>query len=339
MPPLVLLLAALHRTGCHHLSLSKLADEAVLTERGILPLLDRIEEMGGRLEVHPHLGCRLIQAPDRLVVEDLQARLLMLADKGGVPLVIGRCIRTLTETGSTNDVVRELARNGEPGGTVVFAEKQTSGRGRQGRSWCSPKGKGLWFSVLLRPRLGAQEVGRLTVMTGVAVARALEEASGLPLQLKWPNDVLCRRRKLCGILVETQWIANGGLDYAVVGVGINVNVEAADLPGDLRGKTTSLRIEAGREWHLPALVADVLWRMEKERRRMEGGLFGEILSEWASLDCTLGRQVRLREYGAEVRGLAAGMDPTGGLLIRTDDGRMMVAAAGEVVFEEAAKDC
>ena len=155
-----------------------------------------LEKLGYTIESHPHFGYRLLGTPDRLTADDIKARLKSR--------IIGSEILVFEETASTNDVVEQLAKSGASEGLVVFAESQTRGRGRHGRAWTSPRGKGLWFSVLLRPKLPPAAASRITVAAGVAVARAIHQTCGVEARIKWPNDVTVSGKKMAGILVETK---------------------------------------------------------------------------------------------------------------------------------------
>src|ERR1044071_5440089 len=178
----------------------------------------RIEELralGYDIEASPHSGYRLLHVPDLLHADDLLSRL-------GRTKVIGRDIRVFQETTSTNDVVEKLARDGVKEGAVVFAESQTRGRGRLGRKWVSPAGKGLGVSVLLRPDLRPQAVTQMTVASATALRRAIQTETGLEPEIKWPNDVVIHGKKVAGILTEL----TAELDrvkYVIVVLGVDVN--------------------------------------------------------------------------------------------------------------------
>ena len=150
--------------------------------------------------------------------------------------------RWLAEAGSTNDVAREWAISGAPEGALVVAARQTRGRGRRERQWSSPAGQGLYASIVLRPDWPAPEAPNLAILGGVAAYRALEQAGVEQLRIKWPNDVLANGRKICGVLVEPR-IGGGRIEFAVVGIGINVGQLAEDFSSDVRGIATSCRIE------------------------------------------------------------------------------------------------
>src|SRR6185369_11909398 len=174
----------------------------------------------------PHLGYRLLASPDLLHADELASRL-------GKTRVVGRDIHVFQETTSTNDIIEKFARDGVKEGVVVFAESQTRGRGRLGRKWNSPAKKGLWFSLLLQPELRPHETTQLTVASATALRRAIEAQTGLEPEIKWPNDILIRGKKVAGILTEM----NAEVDrvkYVIVGIGVDVNLNARDFPPDLK---------------------------------------------------------------------------------------------------------
>ena len=186
-----------------------------------------------------------------------------LPGRDSKPPVIGREIIVVPTVTSTNDEIEKLARDGVPEGVVVFAEEQTRGRGRMGRTWSSLRGKDLIFSVLLRPPWPPMAMTRLTVLAAVAVARAVGRFCEAAHQskaadpqsrptIKWPNDVLLDGKKVAGILVETHD------DYAILGIGLNVNGTGRDFPPELRSTATSLRISKGKTWDREALATELL---------------------------------------------------------------------------------
>src|SRR5581483_6904607 len=177
------------------------------------------------IEASPHLGYRLLGVPDVLHADDLLSSL-------GRTKVVGRDIRVFEETTSTNDVVEKLARDNVKEGVVVFAESQTRGRGRLGRKWISPPRKGLWFSLLLRPKMRPLAVTQLTIAAATALFRAIRLQTSLMPEIKWPNDILIRGRKVAGILTEL----SAELDkvkYVILGMGIDVNLSAGEFPVEL----------------------------------------------------------------------------------------------------------
>src|SRR5256885_2251860 len=180
-----------------------------------------------------------------------------------VSRVIGRDIRVFEETTSTNDLVERLARDGVREGVVAFAETQTRGRGRLGRKWISPPRKGLWLSVLLRPALPPQAATQLTVAAATALVRAIRQSTSLPAEIKWPNDILISGRKTAGVLTELSAELDR-INHIILGIGIDVNLSPSDLPPELRGIATSLKIESGSNIHRAELAASLLRELDRD---------------------------------------------------------------------------
>ncbi|KAI7248598.1 hypothetical protein KC345_g11843, partial [Hortaea werneckii] len=201
----------------------------------------------------------------------------------------GRIERMETVT-STQEEAKKLAEGGAPEGTAIMAEEQTGGRGRMGRKWHSPRGKGIWMSLVLRPNLPLSLTPQLTLLAGVAVCTAIREVTGVPAGIKWPNDLLAGGRKICGILLESS-LREGGLHYCIAGIGIAVNLTKDDYPAELQGIGTSLLIEGGgipvdRTRLAEAVLAELeyLYILYIEQG------FRPIRELWESMSVTLGRQ-------------------------------------------------
>lgn len=297
-----------------------------VTRAAIWARVAELRRLGYQIEASPHRGYRLLSCPDLLHADDLASRL-------GVVRVIGRDIRVFQETSSTSDVLEKLAHDGVREGVVVFAETQKKGRGRLGRSWVSPAGKGLWFSVLLRPRLRPQEVTRLTVATATAIARAIRTELPLRPEIKWPNDLMLQGRKFAGVLMEL----SGELDsigHVNLGIGVNVNLEAADFPPALRGVATSLRSVLGRAVDRPALAAAILRELDAVYAHVLEDRFAAIADEWSTQCTTLGRNVSVLAGSRRVVGRAEALDEEGSLLVRTEHGRLERVVGGDVTLEK-----
>ncbi len=322
------LLGALYASGSVGLHETQLAEWMGMTCDGVRERLDELKKLGYVFATHPHEGHRLMKSPGNLMADDLRARM------GAGEHRIGSRILVLEKTASTNDVAERFAGEGHPEGLVIFAEAQTAGRGRLGRNWISPAHKGLWFTVLLRPRIAMSAASRLTVMAGVAVATSLRKSTGLPLRIKWPNDVLCNGRKVAGILTELGADADG-IRHASVGIGIDVNVEREDLPEWLWESATSLKMEAGHAFQRPALAAEILLEFNRCEALISDGNFSMLMARWMELDGTLGQQVAVAwNDGRKLRGMASGLDADGALLVRTDEGRVERVVAGDVTLEK-----
>ena len=222
---------------------------------------------------------------------------------------------------STQQRARELAQAGTRHGTLVVAEVQTGGRGRLGRHWGSPKG-GLWMSLVLRPGFDASLASRITQTAAVGVAKALWEI-GVEASIKWPNDLLAGGKKICGILAESSAEKSAGssgerrLDYVVLGVGMNANLDPSDLAVPDR-EVTTVRSELGRDVDLLDLLRALLSNLDAELGRVED--FGGVLDDWRNLNCTLGERVRVRRFGETLEGRAMDLTTEGALLLATPRG-------------------
>ncbi len=225
------ILTALRAAPDAGVSGADLSQRLGVSRAAIWARIQELRSLGYDISASPHLGYRLLSSPDLLHADDLSSRLGKIA-------VIGRDIRVFQETTSTNDVIERLARYGIKEGTVVFAESQSKGRGRLGRKWLSPSNKGLWFSILLRPSLRPQEATQLTVASANALRRAIQNHTGLKPGIKWPNDILLNGRKVAGILTEMAAELDR-VKHVILGIGVDVNLNAADFPADLRKTATS----------------------------------------------------------------------------------------------------
>ena len=252
----------------------------------------------------------------------------------GTPGRIGWRVHYFTEIGSTQDVARELVAGGTAEGAVVIAETQTAGRGRLGRSWHSPAGASLYTTTILRPKMTLADIPRLSLVAGVAAAQALErEAPGI-VSLKWPNDIWLARRKAGGILAEAVTDARQNLEAVLLGIGINVNLAASDVPEELRDKATSLRIALGRRCDRIA-VADSLFSMLEARymETLKRG-FAAVRPEWERLSALTGRRVIAGDAGSREEGIVRGIDNDGALLLEVG-GQIKRIVAGDVTIEGA----
>ncbi len=246
---------------------------------------------------------------------------------------IGHAIRLFQVVDSTNDEAAKLAARGEPEGAVIIADAQRRGRGRMGRGWASPRGLGLYLSVILRPAIPPQEAPALTLMGAVAVADAIERTSGLAAGIKWPNDLVIRGRKVAGILGEMAAEASR-LHPVILGIGINVNQTEADFEGELRQTASSLRIEVGHPVDRTALAQSLCESLDGWYNRFLSEGLAPILERVRRRCVTLGRVVVARSGDQELRGLALELDGGGALVIRDAGGGLHRLLAGEVTLTE-----
>lgn len=320
------ILSALRAAENSGVSGAELSLKLGISRAAIRARIEELRKLGYEIEASPHLGYRLTNDPDVLHADDLVARL-------GKTQIIGRDIRVFQETTSTNDVVEKLARDGVKEGVVVFAESQTRGRGRLGRKWISPAGKGLWFSILLRPELRPQEATQLTVAAATALWRAIHAETGLHAEIKWPNDILFRGKKVAGILTEM----NAELDrvkYLILGVGVDVNQAANEFPPEVRKLATSLRAELGRPLLRAELATAILRELDRDYARVCGGHFAQLADEWEERCTTIGQPVTISIGERQIRGHAESLDDDGALLVRTEHGHLERIIGGDVTVEK-----
>jgi BirA family biotin operon repressor/biotin-[acetyl-CoA-carboxylase] ligase len=242
-------------------------------------------------------------------------------------LWMGQTVVYLPETSSTNDEARRLAEAGTPEGTVVVTDYQTAGRGRLSRSWAAPKGCCLLLSLVFRPEVAPHQLQRLTMICGLALATAIEEKTGLAVGLKWPNDVVFGEAKVAGILTEIG-LSGRRIDYVIVGMGLNVNLDPGQLPADLAMPATSLSQVLGRPVSRVPLLQAFLRQVEARYLALQAGQSPH--DEWAQRLVTVGQMVKVSSSGQEYSGVAEGVNADGALLVRLPDGRLQTVLAGDV---------
>jgi len=248
--------------------------------------------------------------------------------RGLLTRVVGNRIVCLKSVGSTNDWLKTAAAEGAPEGLAVFAEEQTAGRGQIGRRWVAPMGCCLLGSVLFRPPFPPDRLFYLTMLGACAAAGAAIELTGVPVRLKWPNDLISDRGKIGGVLTESS-IVEGRVEYAVLGIGINVNLSRRALSG-IPG-ANSLQADLGRRVNRNQLARALLRGLDERYTLPRQGQFAAVFSEWRERLDTIGKRVDLRR-GQSVDGpfFALQVTEDGGLILERPDGTMCTVVAGEV---------
>ena len=247
--------------------------------------------------------------------------------------VVGRALEYYAQIDSTNTRAVQWAANGAPDGAVVVADHQTAGRGRLGRRWQAPPLGALLFSVILRPQIDLVQAQRTTMICSLSAVDAIRSVTGLAAQVKWPNDILIDGKKLGGLLTELG--AQGQfLRYAVVGVGLNVNLDPADL-GETATPATSLSSKLGTEVSRAVLLAGILAGIETRYLAMQAGWSPH--TEWRGVLATLGKKVRVSTPEQVIEGVAEDVDADGALLLRTPAGVLDRVLVGDVTLRENAR--
>ena len=279
--------------------------------------IQKLRQEGYDVESTASQGHRLLRLPDLLRPEEVCPRLRTQ--------IMGSEIYYFSEVGSTNDEAKKRAVAGCSEGALVITETQLGGRGRLARGWFSPVAKGIWFSVVLRPPFPPQEAPKCTLMAAVALNRAIRDVTGISCGIKWPNDILCNGRKLVGILTEMS-AEMDAINHIVIGMGINVNIDAAEIPPELREIATSISIETGKATSRIDLFARVLERLEELYLVVKAEGFASVLEAWRQESITLGRLVNVVAPDKSFVGRAVDIDGDGALLVETEHGMERVLA-------------
>ena len=314
---------ALLRNSRDYVSGQQLCDQFGVSRTAVWKAVNQLKEEGYRIEAVSRKGYRLLESPDVLSRSEILSR---LETKWA-----GQRLFYLDETGSTNIDAKRYAEEGEPHGTTVVAEKQNAGRGRRGKYWESPPGSAIYMTIMLKPDFEPDKASMLTLVMALSVAQAITEATGLKAGIKWPNDVVVNKKKVCGILTEL----DAEMDYirhVVIGVGINVNNAAPEeFPEEIRQTATSLRIESGTGFSRAELLRHVLERFEENYDTFVTTLDLRLLIEaYSQYLLNLNAEVNVLDPKGSYTGIARGISTTGELLVEKENGEMKTVYAGEV---------
>ena len=282
-------------------------------EPGRLGVIERVSEMISEKESYEEIGTGSIYN-ETTIADQIHTKWA------------GKTVHFAREIDSTNLWIKRLAKEGAPEGTLALAEFQSAGRGRLGRSWEVPEGTAVMMSILLRPKFEPQYAPTLTLVMGMAVAKAVKNL-GFDVSIKWPNDVVVSHKKICGILTE-MGVRDGKIDYAVIGVGINVNIK--EFPEEMVDKATSLYLESGKEFdrsQIPGLVMEA-FEEYYEKFAATCDLSG-LKEEYESILANYNQPVRVLAK-EPYEGVARGITDGGELLVEKTDGTIVAVSAGEV---------
>jgi len=302
-----------------YVSGEELSEELKISRAAIWKHIEQLRSEGYNIVAQPHLGYKLISTPDKLIAEEIAYELRTK--------LIGKKIYSYETTDSTMDIAHRLAQSRTPEGTAIFSEGQSKGRGRLGRNWLSPKGKGIYLSLILRPKILPTEAPKITLVSAIAVAKAIRKQTLLPALIRWPNDILVDGRKACGILTEMSAEVNT-IKYIILGIGINVNTDKELLP---KG-ATSLKEESGETVSRVELTKELLRQLEQQYLLFKKEGFAPIISEWRNLSFMLGNRVKIVCQDKKLEGHAVDLDLSGALVIRLDSGFTEKVLAGDVIL-------
>ena len=303
-----------------YISGQELCEKFGVSRTAIWKVINQLKEEGYEIEAVRNKGYILKGSADVLSKEELEST---IHTKWA-----GENVVFFEETVSTNNEIRSLAEQGAPHGTLAVAEKQLGGKGRRGRVWTSPAGVGIWMSMLLRPQIDPLAASMLTLVMALAAKKGIEISTGLKSEIKWPNDLVLNKKKICGILTEmsTELME---IQYVIPGIGINVNQK--DFPDDIKATATSLYIESGKIQKRSEIIAAIMEAFEGyydtfiKTQDMSG-----LIEEYNANLVNLGNEVCVLDPAGEFRGVSEGINKEGALLVRLADGTLKEIISGEV---------
>ena len=290
-----------------------------VTRAAVWKRIQALREQGFLIESAGKKGYHLVQPNDSLLPVFVK-RGLKTKWAGQPPMIYSESMT------STNIVLKQAAEGGAAHGTVALCEEQTAGRGRRGRGWVSPKGQGLWVSLLARPALPPGRAQLITFAAAIAMAEAVEKETGLEIMIKWPNDLVLQGKKVCGILLELSGDVET-IAYVVIGTGLNVGEKA--YPPEISESATSLAAALGHQAERAPILRSYLAAMEHYVDSLERDGLPGILQAYERKSCTLHHAVRV-SGGEEFLGTADGLDENGALLVKLEDGTIRRVLAGDV---------
>lgn len=306
--------------GSVYLSGEKISSELGISRAAVWKKIASLRAKGFVIEAVPSRGYRLLRCPD-LSTEEITARV-----QGALWKKVF-CYGSLDSTNETGAAI--CMTNAPPSGTVIVADMQEKGRGRLGRRWLSPAGLNVYMSIVLVPAVSPREATLLTIMSSVACATALRERCGADVRIKWPNDLMIEGKKIGGILTEIKADPDR-IAWAVIGIGINVNIDPVAFSGEMRKTATSIKAETGTCYRRSDVIIAILERFEKSYRMLLSGGGTGLIERWRRLSCTLGKHVTVATGSGPVAGLAEDIDADGMLLLRLPSGELKKVGTGDL---------
>ena len=308
-------------------------EDTYTTEQELLKSLDitheklkehilKLKDVGYKIVYDEEKGYKLQETPDILAPYEIS--------RGLKTEKIGNSIHFYDELESTNDTAKKFVKEDAKEGTVIIAEKQTAGRTRKYDGWVSPEG-GIYMTIILRPDVPLIEASKLTIVTGVAIAKTLHDKFGINAGIKWPNDILIDDQKIAGILTEAVTnYSTSELEAVLVGIGIDVNIEDEDIPEELQDVATTVKKEINEELKRADILRVFLYIFEELYEEFNKGNFKYIVSEWRRLSSTTGNRVKVYKNGRVLFADAVGITNEGILIVEKDDGKLEKITSGEV---------
>ena len=311
---------ALLRENDKFVSGQELCNRFGVSRTAVWKVINQLKKEGYRIEAVQNKGYHMVSSPDLLSKYELESRM--------ATAWLGKEIVYKETTGSTNADVRRMAEDGAENGLLVVADAQTSGKGRRGRQWESEKGTNLYFSMLLKPDIAPDKASMITLVAAYSVAKVIEKNTGLDAKIKWPNDIVVGKKKVCGILTEMN-MERDYIHHIVVGIGINVNEEK--FPDEIRDMATSLKKEVGRIVSRANLLCDILLQFEKDYSAfLAAEDLKPFIDDYNKMLVNKGALVKVLDPKGEFSGIAGGINEEGMLIVFKENGQIEKVYAGEV---------
>ena len=305
-----------------YISGQRICEQLGVSRTAVWKVMNRLREEGYVIDSVNNKGYKLLSCPD-LLSEDLISSSLHERQTDFIQKVV-----YLPDVDSTNTYAKSAAEHGLPDRTLVTADRQTSGKGRRGRSFSSPGGVGIFMTLLLKPDIPPLKASMLTLPAGMAVCQALREITGIPAMIKWPNDIVVNGKKVCGILTEMS-TEEDAIRYVVVGIGINANT--TDFPEEIRATATSLALELGHPVCRAAVINGVMCAFEEYYGRYRETLDMSLLKELYNQKLVNAeREVKVLAPGGDYTGISHGINDAGELIVELPDGSIREINSGEV---------
>ena len=311
---------ALLRENDKFVSGQELCNRFGVSRTAVWKVINQLKKEGYRIEAIQNKGYHMVSSPDLLSKYELESRM--------ATAWLGKEIVYKETTGSTNADVRRMAEDGAENGLLVVADAQTSGKGRRGRQWESEKGTNLYFSMLLKPDIAPDKASMITLVAAYSVAKMIAKNTGLDAKIKWPNDIVVGKKKVCGILTEMN-MERDYIHHIVVGIGINVNEE--EFPDEIRDMATSLKKEVGRIVSRANLLCDILLQFEKDYSAfLAAEDLKPFIDDYNKMLVNKGALVKVLDPKGEFSGIAGGINEEGMLIVFKENGQIEKVYAGEV---------
>ncbi|ASF39666.1 bifunctional biotin--[acetyl-CoA-carboxylase] synthetase/biotin operon repressor [Halobacillus halophilus] len=308
-----------------YVSGQQLSDSLNISRTAVWKHMNELKKDGYQIEAVRKKGYKILSSPDKISGNTLQW--------GLETKWLGQKLIHFDQVESTQEIGHQLASQGKPHGTVVIADAQGKGRGRMARNWHSPKGKGIWMSILLRPDLPPMRAPQLTLLAATVLAKMVREKTNLHPQIKWPNDLLIDHKKVSGILTEMQ-AEHDQIQYVVLGIGMNVNQQLNEIPQDIRHKASSLKIESGQEWDIQQTIQSILRLFENTYDSYVEQGFEQVKKEWEHFGYRIGEEVTISTMRREWQATLIGIEPDGALRARDKDGNEEKLYSAEIHWGE-----